>query len=495
MRNLLSIFNFRSIRFKLLGVVVFSFLTFSFFISYNQTSQVLIDTKKALYESVLSFSQLSVNSFGNLYTAYYKSGYHTFLNQTQSILQLNHDVTKVQIIDSQGSILYDSSQINEEDISPPSKILPPVTSSQILEAVNTAQSLFLPNQTGDVESILLPYTDPFGQRPFSILYTINYSRADILSQKTLQSIILTSIFSTLAIIFLTGLVINIIILSPLSKVIQGAKRITAGQLDYLIPVKSKDEVGDLSEAVNFMAAALRKDIEDLKSLDKLKDEFIIIASHNLRTPLTSIRGYLEFLTTDLVKTAKKDRDYLSRATQATNQLSGITEQLINIVNIKSGQNPFNKLPLDVDDLIKKSLDSFDDLLAEKKIKVITSVGTLPQVLADKGSIISVLNNLIDNAIKFSNIDSRIEINAVFDNGKVVISVRDYGKGMSEEQVNGLFQKFHRGTDTLTYDYAGEGLGLYMDSLIIQNHGGQIWATSKPNLGSTFSFSLPIAPQT
>lgn len=475
--------------------MVFSFLAFSFFISYNQTSQVLIDTKKELYASALSFAQLSVNSFGTLYSNFYKSGYHTFSNQTQDVLKLNHDITKVQIIDAQGNILYDSSQVKESDLNPPSTTPAPIRDNQIVNAVVNAQNLLLTNKNKDVDTILLPFTDPFGLRPFSILYTVSYSRADILSQKTLRSIILTAIFSTLAVIILTGLVINLILLAPLSKVIQGAKRITAGQLDYLIPVKSKDEVGDLSEAVNFMAAALRKDIEDLKSLDKLKDEFIIIASHNLRTPLTSIRGYLDFLKEDLTTVEQKDKDYLSRATQSTNQLSDITEQLINIVNIKSGQNPYTKLPVKVEDLIHDSLAGFDVILAEKKIKAVTSVGTLPQVLADKGSIVSVLNNIVDNAIKFSNPDNKIEINAVFDNGKVVISVRDYGKGMTDEQLNGLFQKFHRGTDVFTYNYEGEGLGLYLDSLIIQSHNGQIWATSKPNLGSTFSFSLPVASQT
>ena len=492
MRNALSIFRIRSIRFKLLGIVVFSFLAFSAYISYNQTRETLTDTKKNLYASALSFAQLSVSSFGNLYLNYYDSGYHTFNNQTQEILNLNHDVFQVEIIDPKGSILYNSANINPNDFSPPIKTSSTIVDNNVLQAISTSQSLYLENKNKDIDKVLLPFTDPFGLKPFSIMYTISYDRADILSQKTLRSIILTSLFSTLVVILLISLVLNVTVLAPLSKVIQGAKKITAGQLDYLIKVKSKDEIGDLSEAVNFMASALRKDIEDLKSLDKLKDEFIIIASHNLRTPLTSIKGYLDFLINDLTSIEMKDKEYLAKANQATKKLEGLTEELINIVNIKSGQNPFNKLPIEVEEIIKNSLDNFGSLIEEKKLKILTSVGTLPKVFVDQRSIESVLNNILDNAIKFSNPTGRVEINAFFDNGQVVISVRDYGKGMSEEQVDNLFQKFHRGEDVLTYNYEGEGLGLYLNYLIIQAHGGRIWAVSKPTAGSTFSFTLPIA---
>ena len=266
-----------------------------------------------------------------------------------------------------------------------------------------------------------------------------------------------------------------------------------GNLSHTIEVKTKDEVEDLAFAVNQMAQTLRKNIEDLKELDKLKDEFVFLASHNLRTPLTVIKGYIEIIQQD--KTLGEDiLSQIKKISTSTKELEEITETLLSLVSLEKGEEKFEKVAVDIGDMIKRICEGLNKKMTEKRVTFTFELPTepLPRIKIDKNRIIQAFTGLIDNAIKFNKEGGQVVIKIEKKTKEVLVSIQDTGIGISKEEVSNIFKKFHRATDVLTYNYVGIGLGLYLTKLIIEAHRGKIWFESEPNKGTTFYVSLPLA---
>lgn len=249
----------------------------------------------------------------------------------------------------------------------------------------------------------------------------------------------------------------------------------------------------LQNTLSLLSGANQK----LKDLDRLKDDFVSIASHELRTPMTAIRSYawmaLHRSDTPLSKNLEK---YIIRILLSTERMINLINDMLNISRIETNRIEINPEPVD---LISLSKDIADEVYysksRDKNIQFVLLEQPIPKVLADPEKLREVLINIVGNALKFSYPHGKITI-GFFTDGKVVETyVKDEGSGISREDLGKLFQKFGRldNSYTATASSGGSGLGLYISKKLIELMHGRIWAISEgEGKGATFTFSLPVA---
>lgn len=232
---------------------------------------------------------------------------------------------------------------------------------------------------------------------------------------------------------------------------------------------------------------------ELKRLDKAKSEFVSIASHQLRTPLTAIKGYISLMLEEAYgKLDEKIRDPISKVYESNERLIRLVNDLLSISRIESGKMKLELGETDILDLIKSVVDELGIKANEKKLKLIVQrPKTLLSLLnIDKEKVRNVLLNIVDNAIRYTDKGSvTIKIEQVIDNVRITVS--DTGAGMTEEVIGNLFESFSRGQAGMQRWTEGAGLGLYIAKKFIEMHKGRIWAESEgKGQGSTFFVELP-----
>jgi signal transduction histidine kinase len=282
--------------------------------------------------------------------------------------------------------------------------------------------------------------------------------------------------------------------------ILGVMSINIGQKDELLSEYQKDLIDRLAAVVGIAIdnALLYQRIqmanERLKELDKMKDEFVSLASHELRTPMTAIKSYTWMLMQNNMVQDVKAKEYLKHTYEATDRLINLVNDMLNVSRIESGRMVINLVPVDIKTLISEVITEMDPQLQKGGITVefTPPEEVIPQVQADANKIKQVLINLIGNAIKFSTLGGKISILLGLENGMVKVTVSDTGKGILPEDMAKLFTKFGLVENNYSnyQSSQGTGLGLYICKSIIGLHGGKITAASKGrDQGSTFTFTL------
>ncbi|MCA9392257.1 PAS domain-containing protein [candidate division WWE3 bacterium] len=241
---------------------------------------------------------------------------------------------------------------------------------------------------------------------------------------------------------------------------------------------------------------LLQDITEEQALEKMKLDFVAMAAHELRTPMTSIRGYLEILINETQDTAKPEHiKLLQHAMLSADRLVNLMNNLLSVSQIERHKLQPNLTPTDIVDLLKTSIQNFKPEAEEKglMIELVEQKTSTPQVLVDKKLIPQIVDNLIANAISYTTKGS-VVVGAAYQPGSktVVVSVKDTGQGIPVEALPHMFQKFYRVSSLLEQGSKGTGLGLYIAKKLIELHNGRIWVESAEGKGTTFYFSLPIA---
>ncbi len=239
--------------------------------------------------------------------------------------------------------------------------------------------------------------------------------------------------------------------------------------------------------------ALARSIIASRELDQLKDDFLSVASHELRTPMTAVKSYIWLAINHKEGSLKeKQKYYLNRALDSTERLIDLVNGLLSISRIESGRLVLNMEKTDMMPLFEEALKELAPHINEKKIKIEIEKKNLATVLADAGRIKEVLLNLIDNALKFSPSSGLISISFEEKNDEVIFQVKDNGAGVQKEFLPHIFEKFNvvKSTYVIPHASRGSGLGLYICRLIVNLHGGRIWAQSEgENRGTTIYFTL------
>lgn len=328
--------------------------------------------------------------------------------------------------------------------------------------------------------------------------------------------------SALALILaLMALILAREISEPLDALARSAQAVARGDLRQKLPTGSQDEIGKLTDAFNHMIGNLehaqaelleranaqaalaqenarlyeqeREVVQELKELSDLKTDFVSTVSHELRTPLTIIAGFIQTLRRRDVTISEEDRvESLTEMDAAARRLRALVADLLQVSSIDAGRLHVQLEPTPVQLLWEQLAREFASVKPECEV-IFRTEPALPTVMGDRLRLEQVLRNLVSNAIKYSPRGRRVEIKAEVLGEQVRFGVRDQGIGMAEDEVAQLFTKFYRAGNVLTRKTQGTGLGLYISKSIVAAHGGTIWVDSRPGAGSTFYFTVPLAP--
>ncbi|MBQ6735443.1 MAG: HAMP domain-containing histidine kinase [Lachnospiraceae bacterium] len=292
----------------------------------------------------------------------------------------------------------------------------------------------------------------------------------------------------LIIVLLLSLIILIffaeMVYVPLRRITEATEQYAAGNMDYKVSAESDDEIGYLAATLSYMAGEIARSEEDQR-------KFIANVSHDFRSPLTSIKGYLEAMRDGTIPPEAHDR-YLGIVLNETERLSKLSNGLLTLNNLNSQEMNMELSEFDIHAVIRDAVASFEGVCRARGITVDLILSEdVAVVRADKERIRQVLYNLTDNAIKFSQDHAVIKIETTASRGKLFVSVRDTGVGIPKEDLPHIFERFYKTDHSRGKDKKGTGLGLSIVRDIIKAHGENIDVISTVGVGSEFVFSLPM----
>lgn len=279
-------------------------------------------------------------------------------------------------------------------------------------------------------------------------------------------------------------------------------RIVGNELAIAIQnAKSFAEIQQFNETLQTKIAwatqKLRHANTDLKKLDEAKDEFISMASHQLRTPLTTTKGYVSMvLEEDFGKISKAQIEPLQQALDSANRMGGLVNDLLNVSRMDAGKFFIDAHEIDLAKVVQSEVDGLQTMAASKNVKLAYQppAKTLPPINLDEEKTRQVVMNLVDNAIHYSSptkTDSAVKVSLQQDGQDVVFKVVDNGIGVPEQMKQKLFTKFYRASNAQAARPDGTGLGLYLVKRVVEDQGGQLIFESKEGEGSTFGFRFPL----
>jgi signal transduction histidine kinase len=285
---------------------------------------------------------------------------------------------------------------------------------------------------------------------------------------------------------------NLQIFSPLQSTTDRMADFLNGKYSYNFDTPEENEMGQLQTTFNSMAQEVLKNMEELKALDSAKSDFLNIASHELRTPMTSIKGSLSLISSGIMgEVTDEILNLIKIAELETDRLVRLINDILDMAKIDARKLPLKLTWTSVHDLLDKTIASLQGLAQTFDVKL--EKGSFPDVAinVDSDRIQQVITNLVSNAVKFSPKSNKVELLVeIQPNMPIKILVKDHGKGMTPQEKSILFQKFRQVSSPDNPLVKGTGLGLAIAKALVEEHHGQIDVTTVPNEGSTFYFTIP-----
>lgn len=456
----------------ILGYLIFGFLGFVGIatLSSKMTYQHHLKTRA---ETLYDEANLIAASYSKVYQGQQQDLTTAYL-QLEAVSTFLH--ADIWIVNRQGSIVVDSNHFTN--------------SGTMIDGFDPTADGTRSYSTGnyyglfpyEVLSVSAPITGNYNTYGYVVIH-LPLSQVEAESNSGLNIIYITSL-SIFALSLIILLIFTKTVYFPLKKITAGANEYAAGNLTYQIDLHSHDEMGYLAATLNYMSS-------EMNQMDEYQRNFIANISHDFRSPLTSIKGYLEAILDGTIPPEMHEK-YLNRVITETDRLNKLTQSMLTL-NTLDSQGYLSRTNFDINRVIKDTAASFEGTCEKKNISFdLTFSDSILMVHADIGKIQQVLYNLIDNAIKFSRTDSTIFIQASLRHEKVFVSVKDTGIGIPRDSLKKVFERFYKSDQSRGKDKKGTGLGLAIVKEIIQAHGENIDVISTQDVGSEFIFSLPRA---
>jgi len=428
-------------------VLLFAIFFTGIFLYVKNLNQVIF---KESTNRIKSFANVSVKNIVDAYLLYSNSGDIKLGNIISDLLQAAPDIKSIQIIDTEGKIVLDSkignfAQNEEETLK--------IEDEATKELLRQTEPTFLSSKnTNTLDKIVYPYLDDWGRHPYSVIFYPSYDGADKIARSIkIQAALASGFFAILA-------------------------------LFLIVFTTQRREIELAREKRRF-----------LEELDKKKNEFIMLSSHNLRTPLAALKGFFEML-----KGVKVKPSLGKHVMAVSGSVKNLDETVSNMVAIAESfdQEEANfSAKASFLDIINTVVDQLRPKIREKNISIeIESKGDFKPIKQGVRKFERIIFNLLENAIKFNKENGEILISCQAEENNITFSVKDTGIGIAQNKIGELFQSFYQvqsGKSEYVYNYEGTGLGLYAAKILVESLGGKIWAQSQLGKGSTFYFTIPV----
>lgn len=330
-------------------------------------------------------------------------------------------------------------------------------------------------------SVLAPITSDYKVKGYVVIHaSLNsiYAETNQLLNISYIMLIILFLLSLIILIFFTEMVYI-----PLRKITEATEQYASGNMHYEFSVESEDEMGYLAAILSYMAGEIARSEDDQK-------KFVANVSHDFRSPLTSIDGYLKAMLDGTIPPEMYEK-YLTIVLNETERLTKLTNSLLTLNNLNTKGIMLNRTDFEINAVIRNVAASFEGTCRKKTIGIeLVLTGDEMYVVADMDKIQQVLYNLLDNAIKFSHHDSLIKIETTEKHNKIFVSVKDTGIGIPKDDLKLIWDRFYKSDLSRGKDKKGTGLGLSITKEIIQAHGENINVISTEGVGTEFIFSLP-----
>jgi signal transduction histidine kinase len=284
------------------------------------------------------------------------------------------------------------------------------------------------------------------------------------------------------------------IVRPLKSLTKASERIQAGDLDFPIKIRSKDEIGQLAQTFLEMRRRLKESIEAQLEYEKQRQEMVVGISHDLKTPITAIKGYVEGILDGVADSTEKVGRYVQSISTKASDIDRLLDELILFSKLDLKTYPFSFETIDLRSFFQDCFEELRFELEEKKIWLSFNPGGIGPLLvnADRDKLKRVILNLVGNCVKYRDlkkIHAEIRFELKDEGAEVVVSIVDNGQGINAEDLPFIFDRFFRTDRARNSATGGSGLGLAIAKLIIEAHGGRIWAESQLEAGTRITFTL------
>lgn len=539
-----KIYNLKSkIILPIFFILIIVFLTSSLIIidrEYNSARDSLIDDAE-------SFSSLSVVTLINNYNNYYESGFYKYLQIVEDLISLNKNIYKIQILNINGKILFDTIELIEktkyDEITFGERYL---QDENLIKRIISSEpsNQFLENN--QYLEIMQPYITENGRHDYSIRYIFSLSSLEEMKQKMIFTIFISSVIFIIISFLLIFFIFNRFITAPISKLIKNVRSMGKGNLGNEVKINSQDEIGELASAFNKMRIDLKKSQDSLKdyseNLEKLvtkrteeledktanlekinrdliharkeldalnktlekrikertneveqllkqKDEFINQLSHDLKSPLNPLTILIPIL--EKQETDPKKVEIFQVLKRNVEYMRNIAIKTLELAKLNSPKTKFSLEKIELENEIQRIIQNKKNLFDSKKLEIKNNVMEKIFVKADKLRLEELFSNLLENSVKYSNEKGLIIFDAKKENNFIKISIKDNGLGMTKNQLNHAFEEFYK-ADTSRHDFESSGLGLSICKKIVERHSGKIWLESEGlGKGTIVFFKLPL----
>ena len=300
-----------------------------------------------------------------------------------------------------------------------------------------------------------------------------------------KAILWAAVFAAIVALIL-GMLVSKHLTRPLAMLTNAASRLAGRDLGYRVPVVTGDEIGELANSFNYMA-------ENLERNEKLRRNLIADTAHELRTPLSILRGNLESLQEGIIKVSP---DIIISLHDEVLRITRLVNELQDISLADAGELRLNRRSVPVDELVEKAALLFSSEAKQKNVNFLVDIQAgMPQVHVDSDRILQVVLNILNNALFYTQPGGSIKLSTVLKDNSAVFSIQDTGIGIAPEDLANIFERFYRSEQSRHKAGGGAGLGMAIAKGLVEAHGGKIWAESKVNEGSIFYFSVPIYDHT